>query len=207
MIFLQGSAPSGFGAKLINWDYKAFSLINQRWHNGTMDTLAPFFREANTWIPFYFFILLFVVFNFGKRSVWWIVSFLITAGLSDIISAHLIKNSVFRLRPCRDPEWAEQVRFLVNYCPMSSSFVSSHASNHFAMAAFLFFTLGRISKWWWFAFAWAFLVAYSQIYVGVHFPLDVFCGAVVGYWIGFTTAWFFNNKVGMLSLATDNRTT
>ena len=65
MIFLQGSAPSGFGARLINWDYKAFSLINQRWHNGTMDTLAPFFREANTWIPFYFFILLFVVFNFG----------------------------------------------------------------------------------------------------------------------------------------------
>ena len=57
------------------------------------------------------------------------------------------------------------------------------------------------------AFAWAFLVSYSQVYVGVHFPLDVFCGAVVGYWLGFITAWFFNNKVGMLSLAADNRAT
>ena len=207
MIFLQGSAPSGFGFRLLEWDRRLFGLINQQWHFSWMDQLAPFLRESNTWIPFYIFILLFVVINFRKQSIWWIVSFLITAGLSDIVSSHLVKNLVFRLRPCREPDIADQVRFLVNYCPTSSSFVSSHAANHFAMAAFLYFTLGRFNKWWWLAFVWAFSIAYSQIYVGVHYPIDVMCGAVLGYWIGFATAWFFNNKIGMLSLAQDNRAT
>lgn len=207
MIFLQGTASSGIVGGLLNVDRKLFILINEHWHHPVLDSLTPFLREANTWIPFYIFLLLFMLINFGKQSFWWIVIFLITAGVSDILSSHVVKSLVFRLRPCREPSLTDQVRFLVNYCPMSSSFVSSHASNHFAMATFLYFTLGRLNKWWGLAYLWAFSIAYSQIYVGVHYPIDVLCGSLLGCAIGYSASWIFNNKIGMLSLTRENRAT
>ena len=117
---------------------------------------------------------------------------------SAILSAvNIIKRHFFSFRPCHDPGYCRYVRFLVKYCPVSSSFTSSHAVNHFAASMFIFTTFKKeVSTHGGTIFIWAFIISYAQVYVGVHFPLDVFCGAIVGLIIGYFPAKLFNKKIG-----------
>lgn len=179
-------------------DLNLFSRINGQWHSGFFDKLFPFIREAYLWVPFYFFLILFVTINFKTVGWYWVLFFLITAAFSDVFSSRVIKETFFRLRPCNDPSLVDSVRFLVSYCPTSSSFTSSHAVNHFALATFIFRTFRRtVSPYWALIFVWAGLVAYAQVYVGVHFPLDVTGGALIGVVIGYISSKIFNKKIGL----------
>ncbi|MEP6584596.1 MAG: phosphatase PAP2 family protein [Ginsengibacter sp.] len=179
-------------------DYELFSNLNDKWHTPFFDGLIPFLRESYLWLPFYFFLILFTTINFKSKGWYWVLFFLINVTLSDVISSRLIKEFFFRLRPCQDPAFEGKVRLLVSYCPYSSSFTSSHAVNHFAAAMFIFTTFRKsISPFWAFVFLWACLISYAQVYVGVHFPLDVICGAIIGLMIGYINAKIFNKKVGL----------
>ncbi len=184
-----------------NLDYFLFSKLNGQWHNSFFDGAIPFIRESYFWLPFYFFLILFATINFKIKGWYWSLFFIVNAMLSDFVSSDLIKDSLFRLRPCHDPTLADKVRFLVSYCPVSSSFTSSHAVNHFAAAMFIFTTFKKaVSPYWGYVFLWAFFISYAQVYVGVHFPLDVFCGAIVGLILGYIPAWIFNKKIELESL-------
>lgn len=179
-------------------DYYLFSKLNGEWHTPFFDNAVPFIREAYFWLPFYFFLILFTTINFKIRGWLWTLFFMMNGMLSDFISSTLIKETFVRLRPCHDPALIDKVRFLVSYCPVSSSFTSSHAVNHFAAAMFIFTTFKKtVSPKWAYIFLWAFIIAYAQVYVGVHFPLDIFCGAIVGVIIGYIPAKIFNNKIGL----------
>ena len=133
---------------LLRLDRQLFNLINERGSSTLLDIILPFLRESQFWVPFYLFMLLFMTFNFGKMGLWWMLVFILTAILADIISSHIIKENIMRIRPCRDPALAAEVIFRVNYCPKSSSFTSSHATSHFALSMFIYQTLKRVSKWW-----------------------------------------------------------
>lgn len=192
--------PSNFLPEAIRlFDYSLFSKINGKWHTPFLDNFMPFIREPFVWMPLYFFLILFAVINFKIKGAYWVLFMLANAGLSDFVSSNLIKGNFPRLRPCRDPFIADTVRFIVDYCPFSSSFTSSHAVNHFAAAMFIFTTCKKVISYQfaWF-FAWAFCISYAQVYVGVHFPFDVFCGAIVGIIVGFIPATIFNKKIGLL---------
>ncbi len=179
-------------------DYALFWKLNGAWHTPFFDRFMPFIRESYLWIPFYFFLILFTVINFKTKGWYWVLFFLINVTLSDFVSSRLIKEFFFRLRPCRDPLFADKIRFLVSYCPVSSSFTSSHAVNHFAAAMFIFTTFkARLGKYWAFVFLWAFFISYAQVYVGVHFPLDVTCGIIIGLITGYMIAKIFNTKIGL----------
>jgi len=181
-----------------NLDYFLFSKLNGQWHNSFLDAAIPFIRESYFWIPFYFFLILFTTINFKIKGWYWVLFFIINAMLSDFVSSDIIKGAFFRIRPCHDPSLADTVRFLVSYCPVSSSFTSSHAVNHFAAAMFIFTTFKKpVSRYWGYIFLWAFFISYAQVYVGVHFPLDVFCGAIVGLILGYITAKIFNSRIGL----------
>lgn len=109
-----------------------------------------------------------------------IIGAIVVVGISDYSSSSIIKPIFKRDRPCRDPKLEGHVRSLVN-CGAAYSFPSSHAANHFALAGFLsitFFRRFRSIKI--ILYFWAFLIAFSQVYVGVHFPLDVTAGALWG---------------------------
>jgi len=179
-------------------DYYLFSKMNGQWHNSFFDFLLPFIREPFVWLPFYFFLVCFTIINFKGKGWFWVLFFIINASISDYVSSTLIKETFFRLRPCQDPFLAHTIRFLVSYCPSSSSFTSSHAVNHFAAAMFIFTTFKKaVSPKWAFLFLWAFAISYAQVYVGVHFPFDVFCGAIVGVILGYIPAIIFNKKIGL----------
>lgn len=182
-------------------DYNLFSKLNGEWHTPFLDGSIPFIRESYLWLPFYFFLILFTTINFKAKGWYWVLFFLINVTVSDVVSSRVIKEFFFRLRPCQDPGLAGKIRFLVSYCPSSSSFTSSHAVNHFAAAMFIFTTFRKtVSAYWAFVFLWAFFISYAQVYVGVHFPLDVTCGAIIGLILGYTIAKIFNNKIGFTTL-------
>jgi undecaprenyl-diphosphatase len=176
--------------------------INQDWSNSFLDTLLPYMRETLFWIPLYLFLLLFVTMNFGIKGLWWVLAVVLTAAISDIISSQVIKQLIMRTRPCQDEQVSMQIRFFINYCPGSSSFTSSHATSHFAQAMFFFVTLrGIMGKWANLFFLWAFIIAYTQVYVGVHYPFDVFFGSVLGCGIGFAMSKMFHSRIGKLAVS------
>jgi undecaprenyl-diphosphatase len=201
MILLDSGDHPGFFQKILQGDYWLFSHINQRWTSPFLDNVLLFVREAEFWIPFYLFLLVFMAINFGKKGWLWSLYLGMTVIISDTISSHLIKDHlVYRLRPCGNPFWADSIRFLANYCPTSSSFTSSHACNHFAMAVFMYRTLRPVSRWWALVLLWAFVISYAQVYVGVHYPLDVVCGGILGSMIGWLISRVFRYQSGKLHL-------
>ena len=123
----------------------------------------------------------------------------LTVVLTDQISSSFIKPFFERPRPCRDPILMNQIRMLLNGCSGGYSFTSSHATNHFGFAVYIYLTLGNIIGKWKYAFlVWAAVIAYGQVYVGVHYPLDIICGALLGTTIGFMTAYFHNKTSGKI---------
>jgi undecaprenyl-diphosphatase len=186
-----------FFEKVLQADRELFFLINNKWSNPFFDLILPYSRNAIIWIPFYLFLLIFIILNEKNKAIWWILLAVATAAATDLVSSRLIKENIFRLRPCH-ATLLHPVRFLVQYCPQSSSFTSSHAANHFGFSTFIYLTLSRMyGKWVSAIFLWAFLISYAQVYVGVHYPLDVIAGAAVGIIIGYLAAKLFEVAVKM----------
>ena len=177
---------------IIHYDHIAWYYLNTQWHTPFLDAIVPFLRNQYFWAPLYLFLLIFMPAKFRVNGWMWCLAFLISFALADRISAGLIKPYFHRLRPCNDPTLASVIHVLVP-CGSGYSFPSSHASNHFAMGIFSAITLGRVARWVWpVAIIWAIAVSFAQVYVGVHFPLDVTCGALLGTCIGIVTGKLFN---------------
>lgn len=189
---------------LIRLDEQIFFFINQKMHVSIFHGLMPYWRSAYFWIPMYLFLLTFLVINFQKRGWILLLSAGLTVGFSDFVSSDLIKKNIKRERPCQNVEIKPHVRLLVR-CGSGYSFTSSHASNHFALAIFLIQTLlwlpttHKIGQGWlskrrlliYLLVFWAASIAFAQVYVGVHYPFDVLCGALLGIFIGLLAAFLF----------------
>jgi membrane-associated phospholipid phosphatase len=182
---------------ILHLDYALELKINRDWTSPLFDTVALLIREATFWVPLYLFLLLFITFNFGRKGFWWAVGMLSLVAVSDIISSHVIKELLYRPRPCRDAFMAHQIRFLAKTCGLNGSFTSSHATNHFAIATYLYLTLRKLSPYWGLGFLWAALISYAQVYVGVHYPFDVLGGAVLGSFLGYVFARVFDHQIGL----------
>ena len=95
------------------------------------------------------------------------------------------------------------VRMLLNHCSGGLSFPSSHATNHFGAAVFIYCTLKKyLGNWSYLFFLWAASICYAQVYVGVHYPTDVLGGAIIGSIIGYIVALIYNKKIGLPELKT-----
>ncbi|MGG9963442.1 phosphatase PAP2 family protein [Ferruginibacter sp. SUN106] len=185
--------------QLLSYDLDLFKHINYNWQNGFFDWLMPWLRNAEMWYPLYLFLLLLVTINYKKNGWWWVLFFAVTVATANFVSSSIIKEHIARLRPCNEPSIAGWVRVLVGYRPQSSSFTSSHATNHFAMGMFLYVTLkNQFGKWPMLFLLWAFFISFAQVYVGVHYPLDVTCGALIGILIGYLSGKSFNRNYGLL---------
>jgi len=184
------------------WDKKLFVLLNSKWTNPFFDTVLPYFRDSVFWAPLYLFLLVFIAVNYGKKGWWWSLAFICTIAIADMVSSRGFKIAFERLRPCQDPFFFDQVRLLLKGCSGSFSFTSSHAANHFGMATFASITLFQtFGRYIYLTYLWAFFIAYAQVYVGVHYPLDILGGAAVGTLAGVLTASVFNKQVGSFTLA------
>lgn len=172
--------------RLLSLDAELLLLVNRNFTHPLLDDMALFIREPMLHIPFYLFVLIVAFQVFGQKAVWWIVGAVVLIGFADLVSSHFIKDYVDRPRPCRDPFLSYHIRFLARYCGANGSFTSSHAVNHFAFATYVYISMRKYSRWLGLLFVWAGLIAYAQVYVGVHYPSDVLAGGALGILFG----WF-----------------
>ncbi len=185
---------------LLQADIALLKWIHASWHNDVLDWLMPLLREKWVWLPLYVFLLGFVTINFRGRGWLWVLFFLFSIMVSDTTSSRLVKYQVKRPRPCQTEHVVQDLNVLVR-CGSGYSFTSSHASNHFAIAAFIFFTLGRVfRRIRWPLMIWAGSVALAQVYVGLHYPLDVIGGGLLGILTGWGIAWYYNYRLGPWSI-------
>jgi membrane-associated phospholipid phosphatase len=183
----QNFCSSIYFALKTGMDSQLFYFFNTVCANPIFDAIAPFWREKWAWLPFYGFISTFFLINLGKKRGFLMVAALaLTVGLADFTSSTLIKKNVQRLRPCNDTAMKARVILRLETCGGGYSFPSSHAANHFAAATFLTLFFGKKPRWIRISlFSWATSIAFMQVYVGVHYPFDIFCGALLGLLIGF----------------------
>jgi membrane-associated phospholipid phosphatase len=171
--------------QLVQLDRDLFIAINHGLSNSFFDWLMPILRDRYTWVLLYLFIIVFAIKNYGKQGIYLLMFLLISFGISDYVSSSIIKPNVQRLRPCNETEIKSIVNNLVD-CGSGYSFPSSHATNHFGIAVFLimmFYHRWKIILP--IGLLWATSISFAQIYVGVHYPIDILMGSILGSSIGF----------------------
>ncbi len=164
---------------LQQFDASIFTTING-WNALFLDNLMPLVTVIATWLPMILMLLLMIYKKKGWRKM---LALLLAVGvvilIADQVSASIIKPLVGRLRPSRNPDLQATTHIVNGYRGGMFGFVSSHAANCFGIALLLAF-LFKNRAFTWCMIAWASLMCYSRIYLGVHYPGDIVCGAVLG---------------------------
>jgi undecaprenyl-diphosphatase len=164
---------------LISWDKELLLSLNG-YHLPWLDRFMWLSSQTVMWIPVLIVFLYVLIKNKQSQSLLILLTFGLMIVFTDQLSSSVIKPLVARLRPTHDPELCNLVHVVNGYRGGHYGFLSSHAANVFAFASLsmLFFRNWSYSL---FILLWAAVVSYSRIYLGVHFPLDIFCGALLGF--------------------------
>jgi len=176
--------------KILPYEENLFFLINHT-HSYFLDCAIWLYSGYKVWIPLYLFLVFVLIYK--KNWQEWlpvIIAFLLLFTICDQFSSHLIKPWVARYRPTHYPGIMEHVRTLYDYTGGNYGFISGHATNSFGFAT-LSALLFRKRYYTIIIFIWAAIMAYSRIYLGVHFISDIVAGGVSGIIIGYIVFRFY----------------
>lgn len=151
--------------------------------------------KTQTWIPLLLVLLYVVMKNSDARRLLMVMTALVvTVLLADRLSSGFIKPMVMRWRPTYDITFLHTIDTVFGYKGGNYGFVSSHAANTFSLFVFLslLFRSRLMSVC---LFVWACVSSYSRIYLGVHFPGDILCGAVLGMLVGLVVNLIYNSII------------
>lgn len=176
-------------------------------HSPFFDQLMWIVSGKLTWIPLYVLIAYFMYKKYRWKGVLvFALGVIVCIALADMISFRVIKNTVCRYRPSHNLEIQNQLHYFLQsngelYKGGLYGFVSSHASNFFALCILTITVLKKDDKWLqYILFFVTLLVVYSRVYLGVHYPSDILGGAILGSVIG-----CFIGKLAFRLLAKKNR--
>ncbi len=169
---------------LKNTDQNLFLYLNGM-HNGFCDIVMPYLTSFWFWVPLFIW-WLYEIYKRYKKKILIIVIFTVALIFASDQGSGLIKKSVKRYRPTYNTEITEKIHTVDNYRGGRYGFVSSHAANAFAIAVFVFLLMRPTKKYFAISlFLYAFITCYTRIYLGVHYPLDIIGGALVGTVLAF----------------------
>lgn len=168
--------------KILSLDTELFIYLNGL-GSDTFDGFWLMITKQYSWIPL-FLLLLYLIFKKlgAKQSLYLLLFVAILLVLTDQ-TANLFKNGFQRLRPCNNPEINSFIRIVQSR--NSFSFFSGHATSSMGVATFLYLIFRKDFKYFWLLFLWPLIFAYSRIYLGLHYPLDIIsgylCGAILAF--------------------------
>jgi len=163
---------------LVQFDHSLFALLNGSLTSGFLDWFMPFITDAKNWMPMIVLAWLAMVFSGRPRLRIMALAVLVSVVFTDLFCGQIIKKAVGRRRPCALAQETDFKCRLLLPMKTSKSFPSNHAANTAAFAAAVVTMCGWQAGLPFIAIA--FLIGYSRVYVGVHFPLDVAAGWLIG---------------------------
>ncbi|MBL7561058.1 phosphatase PAP2 family protein [Olleya sp. YSTF-M6] len=172
--------------QLVQYDKELFLFLNNL-GSTSWDAFWVFYTDKVHWVPFYV-ILLFLMYKKlnTKMFVLTLVVIALMILFTDQVTNLFKKVLVKRLRPCHEDELVQAMRLLKSWCGGQYGYFSGHASNSMAVAIFSGLMLRYKYKYLiYFLIIWALAMAYSRIYIGVHYPLDVVSGMIFGALSGY----------------------
>jgi len=168
------------GTLLSALDREIFLVVNRTLQNPVFDLVMPVLSDKRAGLFLAAAVLPWLWVRFGRRAWPVVIVAALAIGLSDL-SASLLKQLVQRVRPCHV---VAEVHLMAG-CTRSFAMPSNHASNMFALAGLM---SPFLSHWRWLFVILAAAVAYSRLYLGVHYPADVLVGAAWGASLGYGVA-------------------
>ena len=165
---------------------KTILLAINSFHSSFLDVVMFYLSEIWIFTPLFLYLIYLIYKKMGvKKTAILIVFVALLISLCDQ-TATITKKSVKRFRPTHNVEIKDNLLIVQNYRGGTYGFFSGHAANTFGIAMFLFLLFSKQTKASRFVFfIWAGLVSYSRMYLGVHYPSDIFVGMFVGLFFGF----------------------
>ena len=165
---------------------RSFFLFLNGLNTTFLDPVMYYASKSILWLPLYLFFLFLVIRKYKWQTLLILILAAIMITISDQLS-NLSKDFFQRLRPSNEPGLT--VHLVFAYKGGMFGFYSGHASNSFAIAVFLIMLMEKHQRYFFIPVVlWAFFVSYTRIYLGVHYPGDVFAGMIVGSLIGYFCA-------------------
>ena len=170
--------------ELLDWDRETFIYLNSLGIE-QYDAFWSTVTKIPTWIPLFLLFGFLFFKKYTKREALFMILTVLIMVFFVVTLTDLTKEVVARLRPNNDVEINTLIRILRS--PTGYSFFSGHASSSFSITTLVFLFLRKHFKWSIVFYIWPLLFVMSRIYVGVHFPVDIIVGALVGMF----SAWLF----------------
>ncbi len=165
------------------WDTNLFLFLNSH-HNDFFDVLMFWMSKGWFWIPVYLLLFILVIKQFKMQTFAVLIAYAILVTLTDQVSVQLFKDLFHRFRPSHEPSLEGLVHIVNGYKGGDYGFISSHACNFFGIITFTILLFkGKYKYLSLISITLGVIICYTRIYLGVHYPGDILCGAIVG--IGF----------------------
>lgn len=168
--------------KILSIDTELFVFLNGL-GSEKYDGFWLLITRQTSWIPLFILLIYLIFKKLGTKQSFYLLLFVAILIVLTDQTANLFKNGFQRLRPCNNPEINSFIRIVQSRS--SYSFFSGHASSSMGVATFLYLIFRKDFKYFWLLFFWPLIFAYSRIYLGLHYPLDIISGYLCGGILGF----------------------
>lgn len=163
--------------RLLDWDRDLLVFINGL-GGDTSDSFWIIVTDATTWIPLFILFIVLLFKNYPSKQAWFMTGNAIVLLFVVLGVTLATKEGIARMRPMNHPQLSTLLRILKQ--PSGFSFFSGHASSSFSLTTLMVLYLRDSFKWRYLFYVWPVFFALSRLFVGVHYPVDILAGALIG---------------------------